>query len=376
MVNKKLHIVAFNIPFPADYGGVIDVFYKLKNLSEQGIEITLHTFEYGRKQSEELEYYCKKVFYYSRRIGWRSQLSFTPYIIYSRRNADLLKNLQEDQAPILFEGLHTCYYLAHPALKNRMKWVRTHNIEHIYYRGLAANSDSICNKIYFRIEAFRLQYFEQKLRHADLLLCLSKTEKIYFERLFGKEKTIFLPLFFQSEEKTNEIIATKPYVLYHGDLSSPENTNAALFLMRNLAPLDTTVQWIIAGKNPNNILLQETQKHPNINLCADLNAEEMKQLISNAGVNLLYTNQVSGVKLKLLNALHWGGHCIANRAMLAGSGLEEICEIMPEDLNEIIRSIQYCFSHPFSEEKRKLREEKMNQIYNNQSNAQVLIAQL
>ena len=27
-----VHIVSFNVPYPADYGGVIDVFYKLKSL--------------------------------------------------------------------------------------------------------------------------------------------------------------------------------------------------------------------------------------------------------------------------------------------------------------------------------------------------------
>ena len=32
-MEKHLHIVAFNVPLPANYGGVIDVFYRLKALS-------------------------------------------------------------------------------------------------------------------------------------------------------------------------------------------------------------------------------------------------------------------------------------------------------------------------------------------------------
>ena len=48
MENKRLHIVAFDVPFPANYGGAIDVFYKLKALHQLGIRITLHCFEYGR----------------------------------------------------------------------------------------------------------------------------------------------------------------------------------------------------------------------------------------------------------------------------------------------------------------------------------------
>jgi len=44
---KKLHIVSFDVPYPANYGGVIDVFYKLKALHSLGIEIYFHVFEYG-----------------------------------------------------------------------------------------------------------------------------------------------------------------------------------------------------------------------------------------------------------------------------------------------------------------------------------------
>ena len=35
----KLHIVSFDVPFPPNYGGVIDVYYKCKHLHQLGIEI-------------------------------------------------------------------------------------------------------------------------------------------------------------------------------------------------------------------------------------------------------------------------------------------------------------------------------------------------
>ena len=37
MPDKHLHIVSFSIPYPANYGGVIDVFYKLVALHKAGI---------------------------------------------------------------------------------------------------------------------------------------------------------------------------------------------------------------------------------------------------------------------------------------------------------------------------------------------------
>ena len=49
-----LHIVTFNVPWPADYGGVIDVYYRVKALSEMGVRVHLHCYTYGREEAEEL----------------------------------------------------------------------------------------------------------------------------------------------------------------------------------------------------------------------------------------------------------------------------------------------------------------------------------
>ena len=52
---KDIHIVSFNVPYPADYGGVIDVYYKLKALAALGIRVHLHCYQYGRAASPELD---------------------------------------------------------------------------------------------------------------------------------------------------------------------------------------------------------------------------------------------------------------------------------------------------------------------------------
>ena len=50
LAEKHLHIVCLDVPYPVDYGGVFDLFYKIKALSEAGVKIHLHCFEYGRGQ--------------------------------------------------------------------------------------------------------------------------------------------------------------------------------------------------------------------------------------------------------------------------------------------------------------------------------------
>ena len=52
-MDKHLHIIALNIPFPPNYGGVIDIYYKIKALHQLGVKIILHCFAYERPQAEE-----------------------------------------------------------------------------------------------------------------------------------------------------------------------------------------------------------------------------------------------------------------------------------------------------------------------------------
>ena len=40
-MDRSIHVVSFDIPYPADYGGVIDVYFKLKALAQLGIKIHL-----------------------------------------------------------------------------------------------------------------------------------------------------------------------------------------------------------------------------------------------------------------------------------------------------------------------------------------------
>jgi hypothetical protein len=370
MDEKRIHIVSFNVPYPPNYGGVIDVFYKLKALSENGVRIIFHAFEYGRKPAQELEKYCEKVYYYQRKNGVFSQFTRLPYIVYSRRNAKLLADLSEDDSPILFEGLHCCYYLNHPFLKNRMKIVRAHNIEAVYYRGLAQNTRSPLLKLYFNWEAWKLSRFEHVLSQADYILTLSTTEKKYFENKFGTGKIVYVPLFFHNPLIQTDIqMEMKPFALFHGNLSAPENHKAAVFLMDSVASKDKTISWIFAGLNPGKDLLQRAEKQDNVTISADLSEEKMSQLIREASVHILPANQVSGVKVKLLHALATGKHCLANKEMVEGSGLEKLCRIVSGNPDEILETIRECLQNQIPEAEIIQRRAVFYQIYNNDINA-------
>ena len=138
-MDKHLHIVCLEIPYPADYGGVIDIFYTIKALHKIGVAIHLHCFTKGRAAQSELLKYCSTVNYYPRKTGLSAVTFKLPYIVNSRKSDALIANLKKDNYPVLLEGVHCSYYLHTGELNNRKLMLRLHNTEFEYYKQLAKN---------------------------------------------------------------------------------------------------------------------------------------------------------------------------------------------------------------------------------------------
>jgi len=363
-VETALQIVAFNIPYPPDYGGVIDIFYKIKALSECGVSIYLHCFEYNRPKATELEQYCREVYYYRRKKGLLYQISAKPYIVLTRKNQELLKNLESNPAPILFEGLHTCYFLNQNSLKSNLRLVRTHNIEHDYYQNLRKVERNLFKKLFYRIEGCKLRNYEKILKNADQLLSISPNDNLYFDRKFGNSH--FSPAFHPFNEIKSET-GKGDYILFHGNLSVAENKQAVSFLIKNVIPR-IEQQVIIAGKNPTVELARKIQSLPNVRLITNPDGRQMDELISNAHICLLPTFQDTGLKLKLLASLFSGRFCIANTPMIHKTGLEHLCHLA-DTPEEMIGAINKLFDQEFTSTEIEKRRIILEDNFSNHRNA-------
>src|SRR6201991_3519439 len=142
-------MVCLDVPWPVDYGGVFDLFYKLKALHEAGIKVHLHCFRCKRDESSELNQYCEEVFYYQRQEGHKGFSHKLPYIVASRADQSLRDRLLQDEYPILLEGVHCSYLLQNEKFANRKIILRLHNVEHVYYRQLFKSCNSWWKKIYY-----------------------------------------------------------------------------------------------------------------------------------------------------------------------------------------------------------------------------------
>ena len=320
---NNLHIVSFSIPFPANYGGVIDVYYKIKSLHEAGVNITLHCFKYDRQEAEELNRYCKEVIYYDRKMQSFQLVSKLPFIVSSRTSTLLLSNLLKDNFPILFEGLHTCALINNPKLLNRKKIIRSHNIEHDYYAQLAKIETKILKRFYFNLEARKLKNFEEiAMSSADFILGISKKDCKYLGDNYGK--TIHVSAF-HAYKKVDTPLLTKPFAFYHGNLAIGENNEASLFLVNSVFN-NIDYPLVIAGNNPTDALIKACGKNLNVILKPNSSSIEIEDLLRTAHINVLPTFQSTGIKLKLLSALFLGNHCLVNDHMVLGTGLESLVE--------------------------------------------------
>ena len=331
---NKLHIISFDIPYPPNYGGIIDVFYKIKELHTLGIEIYLHAFFANEEEQPELEKYCKKVYYYKRGSSIVSCFSFLPFRVKSRAHKEVSTNINKNEAPVLFEGLHSAYLLAKNKFNNT--FVRAHNVEHSYFYGLSKSEKNIFKKIFFFSEAVKLSYFEKHLTKTKGIFSISKLEQHYFLTHYGQKST-YIPAFhdatFHQHVKQKE-----KYLLWHGDLRVSDNIKAVLFLIEVYK--NTEFNLKIASSTAPTLVLNAVKKTKNIEFVVVKNNKTLDSLLNNAHINVLYTYQNTGIKLKLLNALYKGKFVIGNNELLLNTGLENNCELANTKEEFIKKTIQ------------------------------------
>lgn len=366
--NRIIHLVSFNIPYPPDYGGIMDVFYKIAALKKQGIGVILHCFSYGRGRSRTLERECLRIHYYRRELNLFHIFRKDPFIVVSRKNDLLLKNLLADTHPIIFEGIHTTWYLGHKDLEGRITMVRTHNIEHVYYRNLAASEKNPFRKFYYNLEARKLERYEPKLAGASWLLSISPGDTEYFSSRYGN--AVFVGPFHPGEACCTTD-GKGDYVLLHGDFSTAENDAAALYILKEAAP-HWKYRTVLAGKRPSAELTDAVSTLRHVRLVPNPSVHQMNDLITNAQVCLLNASQPTGMKLKLINSLCSGRHVVASPAVVSGTGLGELCHVAVKP-GEWVSLTESLMKDDFTLEMRERRNHLLREVADNEVNARKII---
>lgn len=367
---SNLHIVCFDIPYPVDHGGFFDLFYKIKALSLAGIKIHLHCFLHERKEQPILQDYCVSVNYYPRRTGWRGFSLRLPYIVHSRNNKLLRERLLLDDYPILLEGIHTAGLIEDKRFAGRRIFLRAHNVESLYYFALARSAPFRPTVVYYLYESWRLKAFEKKIANTLPVLTVAQTDEQYFRSTYHGKNCTLLPPFLPFDSVTSKT-GMGQFCLYHGNLSIPENERMAFFLLRHVFK-GLSIPFVIAGRAPSAKLIRAVHRSPTTTLVSNPDDRHMQELISTAQIHIIPSYNQTGIKLKLLNVLFNGRHCIVNAAAVAGTGLEQACHL-GSSKNAWKSLVIQLYHQPFGEEEIRLRKLLLLPTYDAKENARQLI---
>ena len=133
------------------------------------------------------------------------------------------------------------------------------------------------------------------------------------------------------------------------------------------------IPLIIAGKQPTERLLQLAKQKANVQILPNPTDAEMVNLIQNAQINVLLSFQKAGMKLKLLNALYRGRHCVVNRHMVQNTGLESLCYVKntSRDIRALVESLMNV---QLSSKQIEERKTILERDFSNKANAAKIIA--
>jgi glycosyltransferase involved in cell wall biosynthesis len=366
---SPVHIVCLDAPAPPDYGGAIDMFFKIKELAKS-CEVILHYFNYNKKRGiQGLETYCREIHSYERKTILQSFPFRTPYIINSRINNLLIDRLNKDVYPVLLEGIHCCGIIPYLS-KHRKIVARMHNDEAEYYQKLAATEKNIFKKLYHLNEARLLEKYQRHLHDNIPLACVSHSDIEVFRKKYNKRHSYYIPSFTPWQQLI-PLEGAGNYCLYHGNIGVSENRKMAEWLIKNVFA-GSGISFRIAGKTAK--VLSDFSKYDNIHLHSDPSDEDLDDLIRNAHVNILPSLNNTGLKLKMLHALFMGRHCITNDAGVDGTDLRAAVNIA-NTAEEYRSAIAELFATPFTNAMAVQRQPLLD-IYSNEKNAIALTALL
>lgn len=349
-MSKRIHIVSFDVPFPPDYGGVLDVYLRAKAFKELGYSVILHCYEYGRGRFHDYSGIADEVHYYSRKNGIRSALSNLPYIVRSRNSEELLGRLLADDSPVLLEGQHTTFQIKELVKNNKKVAIRMHNIEWQYYSDLAKNAKTTSERLFFSLESRKLRKHEKQLKGIPLL-CISESDRDYYTQL-GFQAS-YLPVTI-SNELILEPQEGPHFALFHGNLSVPENQEAVNALIAENRRKKIEIPVVIAGKNPGAAMIKKIEAQ-GWECIPNPSDSELNDLMRSCSIHLLIGFKSSGIKLKVIRALLTGKPCLATPEMLGSPAFEKHCEIWKTELT--LSDALHLMRAPNAEEIAKRMEE-------------------
>jgi glycosyltransferase involved in cell wall biosynthesis len=347
----KILIVCSDFPYPADHGGRVDTWGRIKVLAELGWKIHLVICGKHIPSQEDIKVvynYVEKVKLCPRRSKMIDLLSGMPMQVQSRKELKHV-NIDEDYDYVLLEGDYVYHILNNPLIKHNNIILRVHNDEAIYFQALSRSAKKLPHKLYYRMESRRFKQLQQRmLKRVDKYLFISNQEFQKFSSRYPATKSQFLP-----PPVTKEIFQSNTFqsknVVFIGSLFMPNNREAIEWYLEHIHPVMLNIpdyQFIIAG----NSRKQSLKWLESYNLNKVVVHDTPKSLEHIYDTGYVFVNPMqngAGVKLKTIEAIQNGLPVISTSIGAEGTGLRHNEHVLIADNPEQFSAhLQQLLHHP------------------------------
>ncbi len=370
MSNKVLQIVSFDNPYPPIYGGIVEVYHKLKAIHDLGIEVHFHCFTNQIPHHfSELSTITEKIYFYKTTRDTRNFLSLLPFSVLSRNDSDLLRNLNKINAPILFESIKSTYLVHKNVLPNHRKFLRLHNIEYDYFSGLSKSEANPFKKYLYKSEGIKFANYEKVVSKFEAVFALSLFENNYIKNKF--DNSVYVPVF-HGNEQVKQLTEHGKFAFYHGDLRMSDNLRAVKTLVAVFRRIPE-MKFLIASSNAEQVVKRMIGSVGNIEFVKLESHEQLTHLLNDAHMNVMLSYQKSGTKLKLMTSLFNSRHCVINENISDDPKITNLCHVASSE-EEIRAKIIQLKNQPFVDYDK--RKNVLEDYLNDKNNAAKLLAEI
>lgn len=336
----KILMLTPYVPYPPSSGGQVRTYNLLKYLSKnnQITLVCLYKNQFEKKYLKNLSPFCQKIYFCQRSPHpWTLKNILTaiftskPFLIvrnYSKEAQAILEKILKTEN---FDIIHaeTFYIMPHLPKTKIPIFLLEQTIEYQVYQHFV-NSLPFFIRSFFILDIFKLKFWEKNYwKKATKVGSVSEADRQIIMSLEKNIDPIVIPngagddMIVQKLTRKN---LKKPIVLFQGNFSWLQNTEAANFLIKKIFPLALKMlpklKFIIAGQNAFKKLGKIKTKNIEI-VDIDINKSNLvKKIYQKATVFIAPIFGPGGTRLKILAAMASGIPVISTQTGISGLDLK------------------------------------------------------
>lgn len=349
----KILWVCPDSPFPADHGGKVDIYERLKDGINNNFIIDLVcTKKKGVKIElpEDINTKINKIIPVERDMSFKRLLSFKPFHIQSRKK---LKDLNFNNAHydlLLLESEHVFYILENKTFTYKKNAVRVHNDEVRYIFQLFLAGSNLKRKLFYFLEFLKFLLFRSYLNSSienHFFVSSKEFNNSYWIKKTQKKFLFKTPF----EVKTKFRFKREGFkVLFIGSIFMDNNLSSIYWYLENVHNRLINIpeyKFYIAG-NTKGLEIKQLKKITSFKKISLIeNPDNFDDLYEKCSVFINPMKRGAGLKQKTVRALEHGMPIVSTKVGVEGLDLKnEIHYINSETGREFYIAIKTIFYDP------------------------------